>query len=262
MKRVSVGNVEVIALLDLVERYEVGMVYPKGERLRERYAGYLDGEGRVELAFAAFLVRDEEHLVLVDTGWGPEHEGRLLLEMEAAGVRPEEVDTVVFTHLHGDHTGWNIDRTTGRPTFPRARYLVPKLDWDHYAGANNAAFERDVRPLEAAGRIELVEGERTLSIGVTTVPTPGHTPGHTSIAIVSGGERAMILGDVVLSAVDAEEPGLESVFDSDRVVAVETRKGMLRRLVEEGALVGASHLPPEGLGRFVARGRGQRWQAL
>jgi glyoxylase-like metal-dependent hydrolase (beta-lactamase superfamily II) len=185
-------------------------------------------------------------------------------ELAAARVDPGSVTHVLFTHLHGDHTGWNLDRASGEPLFPNARYLVPKGDWEH-SGAQEPkpeSFVRDVEPLAAMGRMELVEGEWSLSRGMTAIPTPGHTPGHTSVAIVSGGERGFILGDVVISPIDAEEPSLANSFDWDNEIARRTREATMERLIEERALVGASHLTAPGLGRFVlAEGR-RYWQAL
>ncbi|HML97398.1 MAG TPA: MBL fold metallo-hydrolase [Tepidiformaceae bacterium] len=260
MKRTTVGNVEITALVDTIEAYPASTVYPNADL--SRYTRHLDAEGRVPLNFGSFLVRDGALLLLVDTGWGPEHNGRLLAELAEAGVKPSQVTHILFTHLHGDHTGWNLDRATGKVRFPGARFLVPKLDWDHYLANPNASFERDVRPLEALGVMELVEGERALSAALTAIPTPGHTPGHTSLVITSGQERGFILGDVVISAVDAEDPEMDSVFDWDSGVARETRRKTVERLIADGSIVGASHLPAPGLGRFVREGRRQWWQAL
>lgn len=274
MQRVSVGSVEVVALVDNVMAYPGTAVYPgAGEKL-EQYRHYLDAEGKVALNFGCFLCVDGDVRLLVDTGWGPEYQGRLMDELAAASVEPGSVTHVLFTHLHGDHTGWNLDRASGQPLFPNARYLVPKGDWDHFGGEDSreaasqrttpkaGSFVRDVEPLEAMGVMELLDGERTLSGALTAVPTPGHTPGHTSLAISSGGERGFILGDVVISPIDAEEPGMRNSFDWDHEIARKTREATVSRLVEEGALVGASHLPAPGLGRFVlAEGR-KYWQGM
>lgn len=264
MERVQVGSVTIIALVDNVQAYPGTAVYPDAGDLLAEFKRYLDGQGNVVLNFGAFLLADGDRRILVDTGWGPEYQGKLLNELGAAGVRPEEVDTVVFTHLHGDHTGWNIDRGSGRPLFPRARYLVPKADWEHYASQDPppASFVRDVRPLAKAGCVELIEGERVLTSAITTVPTPGHTPGHTSVAIASGGERGFILGDVVLSPIDTERPELRNSFDWNHELARSTRLSVLERLESEQAVVGASHLPPPGVGRFVRVDGKRRWQAL
>ena len=261
MQKTTVGSIELVALVDLVQTYPVSAVYPDiGDPTR--FAGYLDAESGVALGFACYLLRDGSTTLLVDTGWGPENNGRLLAELAEAGVKPGQVSHVIFTHLHGDHTGWNIDRASGRPLFPAARYLVPQKDWDEYGKGDTASFERDVRPLEGFGCLDLFDGERTISSGLTAVPTPGHTPGHTSVAVTSAGARGFILGDVVLTPIDAEEPGLESVFDGDRQLAVATRRKTLQRLVEEDSLVAASHLPPPGLGRFVRTSAGQAWAAM
>jgi glyoxylase-like metal-dependent hydrolase (beta-lactamase superfamily II) len=240
-----------------------------------RFSTGLDESGGVALAFSSFLVRDGATLLLVDTGWGPEHDGTLLMELAEAGVKPAQVTHVLFTHLHGDHTGWNIDRQSARPIFAEARHLVPRADWDYYAKEAAAArakdtsgrpwlgsFDRDVEPLEGLGLVDLISGEHTITPRLTAIPTPGHTPGHTSVLIKSAGQNGCILGDVVISELDAQDPELESVFDWDRQLAVRTRKATIERLVADQALVGASHLPAPGLGHFVPAGNGQRWKAV
>lgn len=274
MQKTTVGSIEITALVDMVAAYPAAAVYPElGDA--GRFASYLDAEGKVELGFASYLVRDGATLLLVDTGWGPENNGKLLAEIAEAGVKPAQVTHVLFTHLHGDHTGWNMDRKTGRPIFANARHLVPRADWDHYSaeaaeGRKQAtaskpwlgSFDRDVEPLEGFGLLDLFTGERIISAGLTAIPTPGHTPGHTSVVVNSGGAAGFILGDVVITCVDAEEPSLETIFDWDRALAVRTRKATLERLIADGSLVGASHLPAPGLGRFVRTGGKSVWQAI
>lgn len=264
MRSITIGTVQVTALVDNVQAYPAPGVYPKGLEIVERHKELLDANGAVVLNFASFLVRDGSTTVLVDTGWGPERDGQLLAEIEAAGASPAGVDIVIFTHLHGDHTGWNIDRQTGKPLFPRAKYLAPKGDWDHYAGQSPqpASFVRDMLPLEAAGQLELVSGERTLSPALVAVPTPGHTPGHTSVTITSGTDHGYILGDVVISPIDGLEPDLTNTFDWDSTIAAATRRQVLAELTARRALVGASHLPPPGLGRFIPAGERFAWQPL
>lgn len=264
MQKTNVGNVEVIALVDCIEAYPAPAVYPRAGEKLDGYKHYLDAEGRLALNFGCFLVRDGAQTILVDTGWGASHNGQLPSELESAGVGPDEIDTVIFTHLHGDHTGWNMDPATGKPRFTKARYLVPGADWAHYSKQQPVpdSFESDVRPLLQAGVMELFDGERTLGPSTTAVPTPGHTPGHTSLAIVSGSERGYILGDVVLTPIDAEQPDLANSFDWDEELARATRLRTVEQLVSDGSLVGASHLPAPGLGRFVRVDGRTRWQAV
>lgn len=271
MQKVTVGSIEMTALVDLEQAYPATAVYPNAGDLSP-FARYLSADGAVTLNFASFLVRDGSTVLLVDTGWGPEHQGKLLAELAEAGVKTGEVTHVLFTHLHGDHTGWNIDRQSGRPIFSHARHLVPKADWDYYEAqaeqAKNAgkpwmgSFHRDVLPLGAAGLVDLIEGETTISTGLTAIPTPGHTPGHTSVVITSGNERGLVLGDVVITPIDAENPDLANSFDWDNAIALKTRKQVVDRLINDGSLVGASHLPAPGLGRFVRIDGKQHWQGL
>lgn len=262
MQKTNVGNVQVVALVDNIQPYPLSAVYP-GLRDAAPYRQHLDDQDRVPLNFGCYLAVDGEVTLLVDTGWGPEYNGRLLDELREAGVEPSSITHVLFTHLHGDHTGWNIDRATGKAIFENAQYLVPAGDWKHYSERENAAsFTRDVVPLEATGRMRLVEGELAISPALTAIPTPGHTPGHTSVAVTSAGEAGFILGDVVISPIDATEPTLKNSFDWDSAIAEQTRLATLDRLVGSNALVGASHLPAPGLGRFVAVEGKRYWRGL
>lgn len=259
MERRRVGAVEIVALIDMVQSYPATAVYPNAGDALSRFGGYLDADGAVALNFAAFLLIDGDERVLVDTGWGPEYQGKLPEELRAAGVQPDEITQVTFTHLHGDHTGWNIDRASGKPLFPNARYLVPKKDWDYYSQQNPVpdSFTRDVVSLPG-GQISLIEGETALTPSLTTLETPGHTPGHTSVVVSSNGERGFILGDVVLTHIDAEMPSLDSSFDWDHEIARATREAIIARLAADRSLVGGSHLPAPGFGRFESSG-GTRW---
>jgi glyoxylase-like metal-dependent hydrolase (beta-lactamase superfamily II) len=141
---------------------------------------------------------------------------------------------------------------------------VPRGDWEHYGGREKPprSFLRDVKPLEALGCLDLVDGGHLPGPSLTTLDTPGHTPGHLSVVIDSAGERGLIIGDVLVSTLDIAEPSLQSSFDWDHGVAFNTRTAMLDRLEREQPLVGASHLPGQGLGRLlVAEGR-RSWHPL
>lgn len=274
MKRARAGSIELVALIDNIQPYPATSVYPQAGDALGGYSGFLDAEGRVELNFASFLFEDAGTTVLVDTGWGPGMGGKLMDELHEAGVAPGAIDIVIFTHLHGDHTGWNLDEA-GKPRFPNARYLVPGADWAHYSRQAQAestasperspvsgSFTRDVEPLLDLGVLELFDGEKTLTPAATAIPTPGHTPGHTSIAIASGSDRAFILGDVVISAIDAIETDWQNGFDWDHETARATRLRIVTRLIEDGSLVGASHLSVPGLGHFVRADGRPAWRPL
>ncbi len=263
MQRVTVGNVEVVALVDMVQGYSADRVYAETAHRLGEFADSLE-DGRVVLNFASFLLRADGRTILVDAGNGPEAQGRLLEELSAAGVRPDEIDAVLFTHLHGDHTGWNLDRETGTPRFPNARYLVPRGDWEHYRAQTPppGSFMRDVAPLESLGVLDLIDSEHTLSPSLVTLHTPGHTPGHMAVAISSEGQQAYVIGDAFLTPIDVAEPDWITTWDWSAAPVRETRRMLLSRIEASNALVAASHLPVPGLGHFV-RSEGRRtWRPV
>ncbi len=260
MQRAQVGNVELIGMVDTHFSFPATDIYPEAGDALGRYARRLSPEGALTPICACFLLRADGQTILVDTGMGPDGEAQLQMELSAAGVAPPDVDTVVLTHLHPDHIGGNIDRESKQASFPKARYWAPQADWDAFG--SHDAFKRDVAPLQSLERLQLFSGEKTLTASLTLLPTPGHTPGHTSIAIVSAGEQGFILGDVVISQISIDEPSWKVVFDSDSAQAEATRRRILDRLEAGGEVVGASQLPPQGMGRFVKASGGRVWQPL
>jgi glyoxylase-like metal-dependent hydrolase (beta-lactamase superfamily II) len=254
----------VIALVDGADAYDATGVYADAGEALGQYRDILDAQGRVPLTFACFLLRADGRTVLVDTGNGPEAQGKLLDEMQAAGVAPGDVDAVVFTHLHGDHTGWNLDRDTGAARFPNARYLVPRGDWDHYRAQSPspASFTRDIEPLEALGALELLEGEHTISPSLVTLHTPGHTPGHMTVVVSSNGAEGYVIGDAFLTGVDVAEPDWVTSWDWSAAPVRETRRMLIERIGASNALVAASHLEAPGLGRFVMSGKRRTFEVL
>lgn len=264
MQRIMVGNVEVVALVDMVGAYPATSVYADAGSGLDAYQDLLDASGNVVLSFSSFLLRADGRTVLVDTGNGPEAQGKLMDELQQAGVRPGDIDTVVFTHLHGDHTGWNLLRESGGPRFPSARYLVPRGDWEHYGGQEPPpeSFTRDVAPLEGLGALQLIEGEHTISPSLVTLHTPGHTPGHMTVVISSEGAEAYVLGDAFLTPVDVAEPEWVTSWDWAAEPVRSTRRMLLERIESSNALVAASHLTSPGLGRFVMTGRRRTFEVV
>jgi glyoxylase-like metal-dependent hydrolase (beta-lactamase superfamily II) len=264
--QVQVGSATIVGLSDTEQTYPAATVYPEAGEAISAYAAFLTESGEVMLNFGCYAIRADGRTVLVDTGWGPGYNGRLMDELAAAGIRPDEVDDVIFTHLHGDHIGWNIVREGDdrRPRFPRARYLVPDADWRHYRAQPepSALFLEQVVPLESLGVMELIGGDYVLSDSVTSVATPGHTPGHLSVAITSGGEHGFVLGDVAITPIEAHETDWINRFDWDNDLARRTRRAVLDRLERERVLVAASHFPNPGFGRFVRADGRRSWEAL
>jgi glyoxylase-like metal-dependent hydrolase (beta-lactamase superfamily II) len=232
---------------------------------------YLDPGGAVPLNFGAFLVAEGERLTLVDTGLGGRANGpggKLPSELERAGVRPEQISTVVITHLHPDHVGWNTVDRDGRPEvlFANARHIVQRRDWEFFTRPEIKAAHPFIglcaEPLASAGLLDLIEGERSLSAAVSTLFTPGHTPGHQSVLIASGGEKAVITGDATHTPAQVERPDWSLAVDVDPALSARTRADLWDRVEREGLTVCAGHYPYPSTGRIVRVDGRRRWRWL
>lgn len=284
--RLSIGNVEVLALSDAVVDYPWPLteIYPSvpleaWAPYRERYPGAFGGENVYRSDYGCYLVHSGGRTILVDTGMGPataplamafQRAGELLPKLRAAGVSPEEIELVVLTHLHPDHVGWALtpEGNTYRPTFPRARYLVHRADWEAFQIPEVQAHfpfpyvDQTITPLQVLGVLELVEGEHRITDELTTLHTPGHTPGHMSILVASGGEHGVLLGDVAIHPAQITEPAWNTMFEMLPEVAIATRQRLLDRIEAEGLRVVACHFPEPGFGQVVRLAGRRSWQAL
>jgi len=185
------------------------------------------------------------------------------------GVRPDEVDMVVLTHLHRDHVGWNLMPQGERhvPTFPNARYWRSTKDWDvcHQPEVQPQRFPNAptcVWPLAGLGLIELMDGEHTITPELTALPTPGHTPGHMSIPITSQGERALVLVDAAHNPVQLHETDRVSRADMDPEMTRHTRRVLMERLEREEIIVAAGHFKAPGFGKVIRLQGHRYWQVL
>jgi glyoxylase-like metal-dependent hydrolase (beta-lactamase superfamily II) len=198
--------------------------------------------------------------VRVNPGWHDQH-GPFLADMAAAGFPPDSIDVVVCTHLHVDHVGWNTHLVDGRwlPTFPGARYVLAGTELDYwqrtaYPGGD-PIFADSIAPVLDAGMADVGDVDHRVRDGVTFDPTPGHTPGHVSVVVESGGERAVITGDMIHTPVQIAEVELSSAFDFDPLAAAQTRREFLARYGENTLVIG-THWGGPGAGRIVADGDG------
>ena len=218
------------------------------------------GGGPWTLPFHAFLVRGDGWTALVDTGVGPpgpepflpDRQGRL-----GATVPREEIDVVLFTHIHVDHDGWNM--RDGKPFFPRARYIGRREDYELFTARPDRPYVRDqLIALHDAGRLELVEEDVTPLRGLTLEHAPGHTPGH---CVVRVGNDAVLLGDLAVHELQLADPGVGYVAEEDAAGAAAARRRLLPELAASGAVVGLGHLRPP-LGRLEAVEDGFAWRPL
>ena len=275
------GSLDLHILSDGTYYQEAGAVFGIVPRaMWERQIGDMDDQYRMPLGLNSLLVRSHGKLILIETGVGdkdgarrqasPAEQGNLLSALEALGVRPEEIDTVVNTHLHADHCGWNTRQTEDErlvPTFPNARYLIQRGEWEAATHPNERTratyLAENLLPLEEAGALELIDGEYSITPEVTIISTHGHTEDHASIVLTSGGETAIYIGDIVQHHVQLERTAWVSAFDLLPLVSMETKKRIVERAIRERALVVSVHSPFPGLGRLTRSEDGKRhWEPL
>jgi glyoxylase-like metal-dependent hydrolase (beta-lactamase superfamily II) len=276
------GNLDLLILSDGTYYQDAGAVFGLVPRVmwERAVAPPLDSQYRMALGLNCVLVRSAGKTVLIETGVGdkeghrrqasPVMDGNLLRELAAAGVRPEEVDVVINTHLHADHCGWNTHRVDGgalAPTFPNAQYLIERGEWEAATHPNERTratyLEENLLPLEQAGVLDLVEGERAVTPEITIVPTPGHTEDHAAVVLTSGGETAIYVGDMVQHHVQLERTAWVSAFDVLPLVSMETKRAIVERAIRERALIVSVHSPFPGLGRLSMGDDGRRhWEAV
>lgn len=228
----------------------------------------------VEASINAYLLDTGSRLLLVDTGagrlFGPGNGGRLVERLAAAGYRPDEVDDILLTHVHTDHSGGLTDG--GRLVFPDATVHAGQADLDLFLDPANAAKAADhhkrlfaeaeatVRPYVLAGKVKGFSGRTELFPGITAVPTPGHTPGHAFFRVESRGEAIDFWGDIIhFGSVQFPRPAITVAYDNDARAAANQRAAQFREAARERRLVAGAHLNFPGIGRIRADAGGYAW---
>lgn len=275
--RMMLGDIEITALYDGAISLDRGLL--KGidaqdlQSLLARLFVPTSGNG-VQTAVNAFLLNTGQNLILIDAGaakcFGPTL-GRVRANIQAAGYDASQIDTVLLTHLHGDHA-CGIATDDGKPAFPNATVHVAKDEADFWLNKETAAkapkdaqpfFEaaqKSVAPYAAAGKLKQFTANDTIVPGVVFVPLPGHTPGHGGYLLGSKGQQLLVWGDVIHShSVQFMRPEVSIDFDVDQSQAVVSRKKVLAQADAEKLWVAGAHIPFPGIGHVHKEGGGYRW---
>jgi glyoxylase-like metal-dependent hydrolase (beta-lactamase superfamily II) len=230
----------------------------------------------VEASINAFLIDTGDRQVLVDTGagqlFGPGLGGKLQASLKTAGYAPDDIDLILITHVHTDHSGGLVEN--GRLMFPTATVYVGKPDVDLWLNPANAAnaerlnldrrfFDeaaKTIKPYLDAGKLKLLSGETAILPGITARPTPGHTPGHNFYVVESGGESIEFWGDILhFGSVQFPNPRITVIYDVDSNAAAAQRSQQFARAEQSRRLVAAAHLSFPGVGHIRAEGQGYTW---
>ena len=272
--RMMVGKFEVTALFDGIFEFHPELLKNASKEEIDKALSHHYGKASgIQTAVNAYLINTGEHLVLVDAGAGQlfseDKQGRVMENLKAAGYQPEQVDIIVMTHLHGDHTG-GLSNKEGSVLFPNATVYANKVENEYWLSEKVAAaapperqmFFRLAResavPYLSVEKWKAIEPGTEIVPGIKAVAAYGHTPGHTAFQVSSDGQQLLIWGDIIHShVIQFNRPDVAIEFDSDVNAAVRTRQNLLRDVAEKGELVAGMHLPFPGLGYVRSEGNGK-----
>ena len=217
------------------------------------------------MSFHSIVVRTPTCNLLVDACVGNDkprpnnphwhqRQGPYLDDLAAAGLKPEDIDIVMCTHLHADHVGWNTRLRNGvwTPTFPNARYLFAKTEikhWEQVLAAtpadqvNHGSWADSVAPILDSGQAVLVSTDEEVAEGIALQPAPGHTPGNVIVKLEQRGKRAYLTGDVIHHPIQVEHPEWSSCFCWDADMSAQTRLQTLDSAARENAWLLPAHFP-------------------
>jgi glyoxylase-like metal-dependent hydrolase (beta-lactamase superfamily II) len=280
-QRWKVGDATITKVVDLETLGPATWILPDAKPARLAQIPWLvpdfaDAAGLAKMSVHALVIETGGRRILVDTcvgndkvrpipGWD-RRQGSFLQDLAAAGFEAESIDTVLCTHLHVDHVGWNTRLESGRwvPTFPNARYLFAERELAFWLENDDQLYGDvmgdSVRPILEAGVALRVQPDHQVARGIRLEPTPGHTPGHVSVRLGANGDQAVITGDLMHHPVQCTFPDWASRADVDAAQALRTRKSFLEAEERSGALVLGTHFAGATAGRIVRDGAAWRFE--
>lgn len=280
-QRWQVGDVTITSVVeDQVDHIPPELFFPEadaGAVSKHEWCipDFADEAGNIGLRVQALMIECAGRRILVDPCVGNgktrelpfwhEQSWPFLERFAAAGFAPDGVDTVIHTHLHADHVGWDTQLVDGEwvPTFTQARHLYTQAELDMVAAGNGMDFAQtyadSVVPILEAGLADVVAPDTDLGDGLRLASTPGHTPGHVSLWVERGNDVALVTGDALHHPVQCAEPEWAEVGDEDADLARETRRALLSEAARRGVLFIGTHFPNLPAGRVVADGETWRF---
>jgi glyoxylase-like metal-dependent hydrolase (beta-lactamase superfamily II) len=272
--RFALGQREVIILSDGYLEFPAGFLASNvlESDVRSFLAARNLGPDRIQFHINVALIKTGEDYTLIDAGSGGTWEptaGKLADSLEAAGIAPERIGTVIITHAHPDHLWGLVDELDDSLRFPRARYLVPAREFDFWTGSEGARMVGPIEGIVAGarrvfGRIESrttrIKPSEEIAPGIAAIDTGGHTPGHISVLVTSGSEKMLVTADAIQNAhVSFAHPDWQPRADMDGIRASQSRRRLLDMGVADKLRVLSYHIPFPGLGRVERKGSAYSW---
>jgi glyoxylase-like metal-dependent hydrolase (beta-lactamase superfamily II) len=271
-RSIKVGNIEITSITDGGAAMPPGDFFP-GKDFAP-YKEFLDADGNQPLRLGSFLIRDGSRTILVDTGLGERDnmfgmKGDIGGCLAGVGVTRDQIDTVLTTHMHFDHIGGHTVINEGKDVcaFPNATFPIRETEWQYWTQpevmAENPSIGSCALPLAEQGRLQLVAANHAITPSITYIDTPGHTPGHVSVLVMSQGKGALIIGDVSHSPMQIPNPSWSMPFDTDGDQAAKTRAAVFDRIIQEGLTLCAGHYAAgEGIGTIVEVDGKRTWRGV
>ncbi|MBL4740903.1 MAG: MBL fold metallo-hydrolase [Sneathiella sp.] len=233
---------------------------------------FMTETGKLIMSIHALIIDTGSRRIIVDTCIGNDKDRKIptwnhlkttfLKDLENAGYGRSSIDTVLCTHLHVDHVGWNTMFKDGQwvPTFENARYLIGAREWEHWQSERQDQFgdviEDSVQPIVDAGLADFVNSDHQICDEVSLISTPGHTPGHVSVRISSKGEEALITGDTIHHPCQIAKTHWSCSADHNKDAAQDTRVQLLDDLADKDILVIGTHFATPTAGHILKEPNG------
>jgi glyoxylase-like metal-dependent hydrolase (beta-lactamase superfamily II) len=289
MRKLTIGDVTITSIIERDGPWRApGQMFPNAPAdqieatLRELEPETYDvASGKMVITYQTYVVRTPRHTILVDTCTGEDKGYPAPMDfpkqpwldgLKAEGLSFDDIDYVMCTHLHIDHSGWNTVLRDGRwvPTFPRAKYVFHKREYAAWEastkagetrpGGGGSVFTMNCEPVVAAGQALLVDDDFSLDDCITIEPTPGHTPCHCCVHINSGGQHAVITGDLMHHALQIHRPSWSTMFCWDPIEAADSRTRFLASVADTDTKLLPIHFPNPSVGRVESNGDRFRWR--
>jgi glyoxylase-like metal-dependent hydrolase (beta-lactamase superfamily II) len=285
----KIGDVQVSKIVDLIDPFDAARAYP-GADLSEfdKHLSWLTpyfydpGQKAIIFSFHAYLIRTGKHNILIDTCVGDHksrammpnwhlREGPFIKNLAAAGVRPEQIDFVMCTHLHGDHVGWNTKLENGQwvPTFPKARYIFHRKELEAIQAQlkndayNAPSYMDSVLPVIEKRQADLVDTDHEFLPGIHVCQTPGHSAGHYCVEVKSNNMRCVMSGDVIHNPIQVVRPDWETMFCADKQAAVKQRTAFVDKHTDQDITIFAAHFGGPTAGHIRSqKGGGRIFQVM